>query len=82
MEMSTEIDRLDQAINITAYAMVQHKLPQILPTLKRLEAERDALARDGDAIDYAKRVLERGAMSINRPSHCRTIPSQPLGRAA
>jgi hypothetical protein len=60
--MSTvTVERLDRAINITADVMVRHNLPQILPTLKRLEAERDRLLTDGDPIEHAKRVLARRA---------------------
>jgi hypothetical protein len=52
------IERLESAIKTTARCMVTHDLgPQLMPTLKRLEAERDRLMRDGDAIEYAKRVL-------------------------
>jgi hypothetical protein len=51
------IERLERAVKITAECMLAHDLPQLLSTLKRLEAERDRLMRDGDAIEYAKRVL-------------------------
>jgi hypothetical protein len=37
--------------------MINHQLPQILPTLKRLQAERDRLLREGDALEYARRLL-------------------------
>jgi hypothetical protein len=37
--------------------MIEHHLPQLLPILKRLEAERDRLVQEGDAIEYAKRLL-------------------------
>jgi hypothetical protein len=37
--------------------MVQYDLPQVLPTLKRLQAERDRLLKEGNPIEYAKRVL-------------------------
>jgi hypothetical protein len=53
------IERLERAITITATAMARHNLPQLLPTLKRLEAERDKLIVDGDPIDYAKRLMAR-----------------------
>jgi hypothetical protein len=57
--MSTvTIERLERAIKVTARCMVDHDLPQqLMPTLRRLEAERDRLMRDGDAIEYAKRLL-------------------------
>lgn len=81
--MSTvTIERVERAITMTAYAMQQHKLPQFLPALKRLEAARDDLARDGDALDYARRALERGAISVDRAFHCRMLPSPPLADAA
>jgi hypothetical protein len=37
--------------------MVQHDLPQLLPTLRRLEAERDRLMEEGDPLGYARKVL-------------------------
>lgn len=51
------VERLEHAIKITARAMVQHNLPQIMPTLRRLEAERDRLNSEPDAIEYARRLL-------------------------
>jgi hypothetical protein len=51
------VERLERAITITAEAMTRHGLSQLLPTLKRLEAERDSLLLNGDPIEYAKRVL-------------------------
>jgi hypothetical protein len=60
------VERLENAINVTAYVMVRHNLPQILPTLKRLEAERDRLLADGDPIEHAKRVLERGTIVVQQ----------------
>jgi hypothetical protein len=58
------IDRLDAAIAVTAYVMQRHNLPHLLPTLKRLEAEREKLQSEGDPIEYAKRVLERSAVAV------------------
>ena len=60
------IARLDNAITLTAYVMQRHNLPQLLPTLKRLENERDKLRRDGDPIEYAKRVLERSTNAVQQ----------------
>ena len=51
------INRLERAITATARAMVRHNLPELMRTLKRLEAERDRLLAEGDAIEYAKRLL-------------------------
>jgi hypothetical protein len=55
------VERLDRAIKITAEAIVRHNLPQVVPTLKQLEAERDRLLREGDPIEYAKRLLGNAA---------------------
>ncbi len=58
------IERLDDAIAITAYCMQRHNLRQLFPTLKRLEAEREKLRADGDPIEYAKGVLERSTVVV------------------
>ena len=58
---SVTVERLTRAIAITADCMARHNLPQLLPTLKRLEAERDRLLQEGDPIEYAKRVLGKAA---------------------
>jgi hypothetical protein len=48
VKVSVTIERLERAIAVTAYCMTKHNLPQLLPTLKRLEAERDNLIANGD----------------------------------
>jgi hypothetical protein len=48
------VERLENAINVTAYVMAHHNLPQLLPTLKRLEAERDRLLGGGESLAEAK----------------------------
>jgi hypothetical protein len=53
------VERIERAIATTAYCMAEHNLPQLLPALKRLEAERDKLITEGDPIEYAKRILEQ-----------------------
>jgi hypothetical protein len=53
------IERVERAIATTVDCMERHKLPQLLPTLQRLESEREHLIAIGDPIDYAKRLLER-----------------------
>jgi len=60
------IEQLDAAIAVTAYVMQRHNLRQILPTLKRLEAARDDLLVNGDALEYAKRALERFTIEAGR----------------
>lgn len=61
-----DVERLDRAIAVTAYVMQRHNLPQLLATLKWLEAEREQLRSDGDPIEYAKRVLERSTIDVQR----------------
>jgi hypothetical protein len=56
-DSNVTVERLERAIKATARCMVDHDLPQLLPTLKRLEAERDRLMKEGDAIAYARRLL-------------------------
>jgi hypothetical protein len=51
------VERLERAIRAVAGWMIQYDLPQVLPTLKRLQAERDRLLKEGNPIEYAKRVL-------------------------
>jgi hypothetical protein len=55
------LERVERAIQTTAGAMSLHPdlAAQIVPTLKRLEAERNRLLQEGDPLDYAKKVLER-----------------------
>jgi hypothetical protein len=63
------IERIERAITLTAYIMQRHNLPQLLPTLKRLEAARDDLQVNGDALEYAKRILDRGTIAAQRRSN-------------
>jgi hypothetical protein len=83
MTRPVTIERIDKAIATTAEAMTRHDLPQLLSTLKRLEAERDRLIREGDPLDYARRVLERRGISADDLiSRCRKLPSRTSARAA
>jgi hypothetical protein len=59
------VERLERAIAVTAYCIAQHNLPQLMATLKRLEAERDNLIANGDPIEYAKRILARGSIDLS-----------------
>jgi hypothetical protein len=63
MTEAVTIERLEKAIKITAQCMLDYPdlAGIILPHLKRLEAERDRLLQEGDALEYAKRVLARAA---------------------
>jgi hypothetical protein len=60
--MSTvTIERLKAAIETVAEAMVEHNLPGLIVYIRRLEAERDRLLQEGDAVEYAKRLLLKSA---------------------
>jgi hypothetical protein len=52
---------VERAIEVTADCMARHPdlAQRLMPTLKRLEAERDNLIANGDALEYAKRILAR-----------------------
>ncbi len=73
------IERLNHAIAVTAYVMQRHNLPQLLATLKRLEAARNDLLVNGDPLEYAKRVLERSTIGL--PNY-KSDPNRPLTHAA
>ena len=53
------VERLERAITATADAMTRHNLPQLLPTLKRLEAERENLRSSGDRSSTRSARLRR-----------------------
>jgi hypothetical protein len=57
------VARLERAIELTARAMTIHELPELLPILHRLERERDRLAQQPDALEYAKRILAKSDAS-------------------
>jgi hypothetical protein len=59
MTGSVTLEHLERAITITARCILEFNMPEILPTLKRLEAERDRLIAEGSPAEYAKRVLAR-----------------------
>jgi hypothetical protein len=56
MSSPVTVERLERAINVTAQAMADHNLPQLLLTLKRLEAGRDRLLTGGDPLVETKPV--------------------------
>jgi hypothetical protein len=89
MSMSdVTLERLENAITMTAYVMRRHRLPQLLTTLQRLEAARDDLLVNGDPLEYAKRVLERGTIEVQSRINvawlpdCKTAPNRPSACAA
>jgi hypothetical protein len=66
-------ERIERAITFTAYCMKRWRMPELLPTLKRLEAERDRLSDEGDALAYADSVLARSTKLIE-PRHYLPVP--------
>jgi hypothetical protein len=58
-QSTVTIERLERAIKTTAKLMVAYPdlAHRMLPTLKRLQAEREELLKDGDPIALAKRIL-------------------------
>ena len=55
------VEHLERAISVTATCMARHPdlAHRLMPTLKRLEAERDNLIANGDPVEYANRILAR-----------------------
>ncbi|WP_213775061.1 hypothetical protein [Bradyrhizobium sp. dw_78] len=53
----------ETAVQALAFMIQYHNLPGALPLLIRMEAERDRLIAEGGALDYARRVLARGAIN-------------------
>jgi hypothetical protein len=58
--MTVTIERLDRAIDTVADVMVKHDI-DLMPTIRRLEAERDKLRQKTAAMDYAKEILRKRA---------------------
>jgi hypothetical protein len=52
-----EVARLERAIKAVAGWIVKYEVGEAVPRLKYLQAERDRLLKEGDPIEYAKRVL-------------------------
>jgi hypothetical protein len=61
MSVEITVERIDRAIKTVAAAMVEHQLPGLLVYIRRLEAERDRLLQEVDAIDYANQILRKSA---------------------
>jgi hypothetical protein len=59
--MSVTAERIDRAIDTVARMMVQHDMPQLIVTIRHLEAERDKLRQETVALDYAKEILRQRA---------------------
>jgi hypothetical protein len=54
------VDRIEHAIHIVADVMVKHDI-DLMPTIRRLEAERDRLRQKTVGMDYAKEILRKRA---------------------
>jgi hypothetical protein len=51
--------RINRAIHTVADMMVKHQMPQLIVTIRYLEAELDKLRQETAAMDYAKEILTR-----------------------
>lgn len=60
MTRAVTIERIDRAIDTVARMMVEHDMPDLIVTVRRLEAERDKLREATAAMDYAKEILRNG----------------------
>jgi hypothetical protein len=80
------VERLEHAIRLTAYCMKRHDLQQLMPTIRRLIAARDDLIANGDHLEFADRILERGAIEVREVKSlthdCSKHPNQPSTDAA
>jgi hypothetical protein len=52
-------ERIDRAIYTVARMMDKHDMPQLIETIRRLEAEREKLSQETAAMDYAREILLR-----------------------
>jgi hypothetical protein len=50
---------LKWAIDFTVYHMNRHDMPELLATVKRLDAELERRLSEGNAFDYAARIQEK-----------------------
>jgi FtsZ-binding cell division protein ZapB len=65
------MERIDRAIDTVAQMMVKHDMPDLIVTIRRLEAERDSLRQETRAMDYAKEILRKRAQQ--RTQHDKPI---------
>ena len=65
-EEPVTVKRLDRCIKIVASWIVEYNMPEAIHALNRLEAARDVLLWEGDAIDYAKKVLARSGEDTSK----------------
>jgi HAMP domain-containing protein len=55
-------ERIERAKHTVARMMVKHNMPQLIVTIRFLEAEQDKLREQTAAMDYAKEILlKKGA---------------------
>jgi hypothetical protein len=64
----------DTAVQALAFMIQYNTLPGALSLLRRLEAEHDRLVAEGGAIEYARRVMMRGAISVNAGVNDNAVP--------
>jgi FtsZ-binding cell division protein ZapB len=58
--MTVTVERLDRAIGTVADVIVRHDI-DLMPTIRRLEAERDKLTQATADMDYAREILQKRA---------------------
>ncbi len=59
-ESHITVERIDRAIETVARVIVMHDMPELMATIRHLEAERDRIQQETSAIDYAREILRRG----------------------
>jgi hypothetical protein len=59
--LAVSIERIDRAIGTVARMMVKHDMPQLILTIRALEAERDRMLNEIDSMEYARRILRKAA---------------------
>lgn len=58
MAANITVEKIEQLMHLTIRMMALYELP-LLPHLQRLKAERDKLLAQEQAIDLAKKMMER-----------------------
>jgi hypothetical protein len=68
------LEEIDLAIKTFAYIIRRHNLPGALPTLKRLQVYREQRLAEGDALEYADRVLAQYTKTIGATANDNETP--------
>lgn len=58
------VERIERNIRTVARMMVKHNMPELIVTIRFLEAERDKLRQQTAAMDYAKELLAQKGRNI------------------